>query len=133
MRDLRVARGWDRPRMARELRAVADEPVAEHHALVRMIRTWEDGSHRLSERYLLLYRRVFPGWRVNGTVLHDPDLGAVLERARRIPGPVEIDAMEAAAARDERSAALFARIRDMERQLGALREAAEELFGAGDE
>ena len=46
------------PKTARELRRVASEPVAAPDALVRMIRGWERGDHKLSERYELLYRRL---------------------------------------------------------------------------
>jgi hypothetical protein len=92
LRSLRVSRHWDVDRMARELHHAADEPVAAHHALVRMIRSWEGGAHKVSERYLLLYRRVFPEeWPVNGTA--PPDPAAVLERARRVPGDAAIDAI----------------------------------------
>ncbi|MGH3403808.1 MAG: hypothetical protein ACRDRJ_15115 [Streptosporangiaceae bacterium] len=58
LRAWRRSRGWDVPRMARELRqAAADEPMPVHDALIRMIRGWERGDHRLSERYQLLYRK----------------------------------------------------------------------------
>jgi tetratricopeptide (TPR) repeat protein len=44
------------PQLARQLRHVSEEPVAAHDGLVRMIRSWERGTHALSERYELLYR-----------------------------------------------------------------------------
>ena len=46
------------PELARRLRRAADEPIAAHDGLVRMIRAWERGDHRPSERYELLYRRL---------------------------------------------------------------------------
>ena len=50
------SRGWDVPEMARRLRrAAGDDPLPEHSDLVRMIRRWERGTYRLSERYELLY------------------------------------------------------------------------------
>jgi hypothetical protein len=50
------------PELARQLRRAASEPIAAHDGLVRMIRGWERGDHRLSERYELLYRRLgLPG------------------------------------------------------------------------
>lgn len=58
LREWRRSRGWDVPETARQLRAAADEPVAAHDGLVRMIRAWERGDHELSERYELLYRRL---------------------------------------------------------------------------
>ena len=54
----RRSRGWDVPGLARRLRRAADEPVAAHEGLIRMIRAWERGDHRLSERYELLYRKL---------------------------------------------------------------------------
>ena len=58
LREWRRSRGWDVPELARRLRRAADEPVAAHDGLVRMIRAWERGDHRPSERYELLYRRL---------------------------------------------------------------------------
>src|SRR6516162_4466045 len=58
LREWRRSRGWDVPELARRLRRAADEPVAAHEGLVRMIRAWERGDHRPSERYELLYRRL---------------------------------------------------------------------------
>jgi tetratricopeptide (TPR) repeat protein len=62
LRDWRRSRGWDVPELARQLRRAASEPVAAHDGLIRMIRAWERGDHRLSERYELLYRKLgLPG------------------------------------------------------------------------
>ena len=58
LREWRRSRGWDVPELARQLRRAAYEPVAAHDALVRMIRAWERGDHRPSERYELLYRKL---------------------------------------------------------------------------
>ena len=58
LREWRRSRGWDVPELARQLRRAASDPVAAHDALVRMIRSWERGDHRLSERYELLYRKL---------------------------------------------------------------------------
>lgn len=56
LRAQRRSRGWDVPDMARRLRrAAGDDPLPEHGDLVRMIRRWERGTYRLSERYELLY------------------------------------------------------------------------------
>ena len=56
LREWRRSRGWDVPEMARRLRRSANEPIAAHDGLVRMIRGWERGDHEISERYELLYR-----------------------------------------------------------------------------
>src|SRR5581483_8673728 len=58
LREWRRSRGWDVPELARRLRRASDEPIAAHEGLIRMIRAWERGDHRLSERYELLYRRL---------------------------------------------------------------------------
>jgi hypothetical protein len=48
--------------MARELRRAArdaDQDVAAHHGLVKMIPLWEQGRRAPRERYRLLYLKVF--------------------------------------------------------------------------
>jgi transcriptional regulator with XRE-family HTH domain len=68
LREWRRSRGWDVPELARRLRRAADEPIAAHEGLVRMIRAWERGDHRPSERYELLYRRLgLPPGNENGS------------------------------------------------------------------
>jgi transcriptional regulator with XRE-family HTH domain len=106
LRKWREAKGWDVPRMARELRKVArgsGEDVAAHHGLVKMIPQWERGNRAPRERYRLLYHRVFAdtlgdlsqGLALGtGVVLR---LAEVRSRAARLPGPDEIRALEAAA------------------------------------
>ena len=62
LRRWREAKGWDVPRMARELRKVAKdsgEDVAAHHGLVKMIPQWERGGRVPRERYRLLYLKIF--------------------------------------------------------------------------
>lgn len=55
LRAWRRARGWDVPETARRLRKAAKgAPVADHEALVRMVRRWEREGLR-TERYELLY------------------------------------------------------------------------------
>ncbi len=58
LREWRRSCGWDVPELARQLRRAASDPVAAHDALVRMIRAWERGDHRPSERYELVYRKL---------------------------------------------------------------------------
>lgn len=59
LRAWRRSRGWDVPQMARELRRTARETsqsVASQAGLIQMIYAWERGTHKLSERYELLYQ-----------------------------------------------------------------------------
>jgi transcriptional regulator with XRE-family HTH domain len=106
LRLLRESRGWDVPRMARELRNAAKdtgEDVAAHHGLVKMIPQWERGNRAPRERYRLLYLKIFqdtagglpPGAAV-GTELA-LRLAEVRFRAASLPGPGEVRALEAAA------------------------------------
>jgi hypothetical protein len=62
LRLWRESRGWDVPRMARELRRAArdtGEDLAAHHGLVKMIPQWERGDRAPRERYRLLYLKIF--------------------------------------------------------------------------
>jgi transcriptional regulator with XRE-family HTH domain len=106
LRSWREAKGWDVPRMARELRKAArdtGEDVAAHHGLVKMIPQWERGGRAPRERYRLLYLKVFadlagglsPGMAVGVDVAMR--LAAVRSRAASLPGPDQIRALEAAA------------------------------------
>src|SRR6266566_1936948 len=60
LRRWRLSRRWDVPRLAREFIKAADEPLATVRGLTHMINAWERGARRPSERYWLLYLRVFP-------------------------------------------------------------------------
>jgi hypothetical protein len=119
LRLWRQSRGWDVPRMARELRKAAQdsgEDVAAHHGLVRMIPQWERGNRAPRERYRLLYLKVFEDL---GDLSHGMALGAdvaqrlaeVRSRAASLPGPGEIKALEAAALARPREAMTPAGIR----------------------
>jgi transcriptional regulator with XRE-family HTH domain len=120
LRRWREAKGWDVPRMARELRKVArdsGEDVAAHHGLVKMIPQWERGSRAPRERYRLLYLKIF------ADTLSDLSQGMLLgtnavlrlaevrSRAAHLPGPDEIKALEAAALAEPRKTMSPAEIR----------------------
>jgi len=120
LRLWRESKGWDVPRMARELRKAAKdtgEDVAAHHGLVKMIPQWERGKRAPRERYRLLYLKVFediagamsPGMAI-GTGLA-MRLAAVRSRAASLPGPDQIRALEAAALAKPRKAMTPAEIR----------------------
>jgi transcriptional regulator with XRE-family HTH domain len=105
LRVWRESRGWDVPRMARELRKAArdsGEDVAAHHGLVRMIPQWERGNRAPRERYRLLYLKILND--ALGSLPHGMDtldlalrLAEVRSRAASLPGPGQIRALEAAA------------------------------------
>ena len=60
LRRWRLSRRWDVSRLAREFITAADEPLATLRGLTHMINAWERGARQPSERYWLLYLRVFP-------------------------------------------------------------------------
>jgi len=137
LRVWRQAKGWDVPRMARELRKIAKdsgEDVAAHHGLVKMIPQWERGNRVPRERYQLLYRKIF------GSALGDLSqemafstdfvlrLAEVRARAARLPGPDEIRAVEAAALAKPSEATTPAEIRALAAQaIAHLYEVADKL------
>ena len=95
LRRWREGKGWDVPRMARELRRAArdsGEDVAAHHGLVKMIPQWERGGRVPRERYRLLYVKIFAD--ALGDLSQGMALGAdaalrlaeVRSRAARLPG-----------------------------------------------
>jgi transcriptional regulator with XRE-family HTH domain len=119
LRQWREAKGWDVPRMARELRKAArdsGEDVAAHHGLVKMIPQWERGNRAPRERYRLLYLKVFTD--ALGGLPHGMDavdlalrLAEVRSRATSLPGPSQIRALEAAALAKPRQTMTPAEIR----------------------
>jgi transcriptional regulator with XRE-family HTH domain len=139
LRQWRESKGWDVPRMARELRKAArdtGEDVAAHHGLVKMIPQWERGNRAPRERYRLLYLKVFgdmardlsPGL-AYGTEFA-MRLAAVRSRAASLPGPEEIRALETAALAKPRPAMTPAEIRALAAEsIASLHEVAGKLAG----
>jgi transcriptional regulator with XRE-family HTH domain len=136
LRRWRQSKGWDVPRMARELRKAArdsGEDVAAHHGLVKMIPQWERGNRAPRERYRLLYLKVFAD--MLGGLPHGIDaadlalrLAQVRSRAAGLPGPGQIRALEAAALAKPRAAMTAAEIRALaEEAIAHLHEVAGEL------
>ena len=112
LRGWRESRGWDVPRMAREIRKAAresGEDVAAHHGLVKMISQWERGNRAPRERYRLLYLRIFQGDLGDFSQLMGLGVAAALQiaeiraRAARLPGAGEIEALETGALAKPRS------------------------------
>jgi hypothetical protein len=118
---------WDVSRLAREFITAADEPLATLRGLMHMINAWERGVRRPSERYWLLYLRIFPEC-ANGEMANGGP-----KEAGALPGIAEIDALDAATLsslcseepRDIR--ALAARVRALEQQIAGLSRRLEEL------
>ena len=127
LRRWRLSRRWDVPRLAREFIKAADEPLATVRGLTHMINAWERGARRPSERYWLLYLRVFPEC-VNGETAN----GAAKE-ARPLASISEINAIDAATLSQMGSMesgdirALAARLRALEQQIAGLTRSLEEL------
>ena len=125
LRRWRLSRRWDVSRLAREFIKAADEPLATVRGLMHMINAWERGARRPSERYWLLYLRVFPEC-ANG-----PEEAGAL--AGELPGTAEINALDAplssASSVDQGDVrALAATVRALEQQIAGLSKRVEELF-----
>jgi hypothetical protein len=137
LRLWRESKGWDVPRMARELRKAASdtgEDVAAHHGLVKMIPQWERGNRVPRERYRLLYLRIFDdmaGGLSPGTAFGTEfalRLAAVRSRAASLPGPDQIRALEAAALAKPRKTMTTAEIRALaEEAIASLHQVAAQL------
>jgi hypothetical protein len=94
LRRWRLSRRWDVSRLAREFIAAADEPLATLRGLMHMINAWERGARKPSERYWLLYLRVFPECASGETAIDGPKEAGTL--AEELPYTTEINAMETA-------------------------------------
>jgi len=132
LRRWRLSRRWDVSRLAREFIAAADEPLATLRGLMHMINAWERGVRRPSERYWLLYLRVFPECAIGETP--NDDLGS----AEALGATAEIDAMRTVTLgsadgvdpRDFRALATTVRI--LEQQIARLTTRLEELSRNGN-
>ena len=138
LRQWRESKGWDVPRMARELRKAArdtGEDVAAHRGLVKMIPQWERGDRAPCERYRLLYLKVskdIASGRSPGLAYGTQfamRLAAVRSRAASMPGPDQIRALEAAALAKPRRTMTPAEIRALAAEAIA---SPHEVAGQGD-
>jgi hypothetical protein len=132
LRRWRLSRTWDVSRLAREFIAAADEPLATLRGLTHMINAWERGARRPSERYWLLYLRVFP---------ECVDVETANGSARQtgaLPGTAEIDATGTATLGSPADVdpgdfrALAATVRVLEQQIAGLSTRLEELSRNGN-
>jgi len=94
LRRWRLSRRWDVSRLAREFIKAADEPLATVRGLTHMINAWERGARRPSERYWLLYLRVFSESADGAEAKGSLEEAAAL--AEEPPAAAEVNAMEAA-------------------------------------
>lgn len=128
LRRWRLSRRWDVSRLAREFVAAADEPLASLRGLMHMINAWERGASKPSERYWLLYLRVFPDYANADMANGGPG------EATELPGIAEINAMQAVTPGSLRSVdavdirALAATVRALEQQIAAVSRRVEELL-----
>lgn len=109
LRQWRLSRRWDVSRLAREFIKAADEPLATLRGLRHMINAWERGARRPSERYWLLYLRVFPECAI-GIAGSD-----AMEPATPSPTPSPAPSQDAGDVR-----ALAATVRALEQQIAGL-------------
>jgi hypothetical protein len=132
LRRWRLSRRWDVSRLAREFIAAADEPLATLRGLMHMINAWERGVRRPSERYWLLYLRLFPecaiGETPNGDLGSAEALGATAEIDAM--GTVTLSSADGVDPRDFRALATTVRI--LEQQIARLTTRLEELSRNGN-
>jgi hypothetical protein len=131
LRRWRLYRRWDVSRLAREFIAAADEPLATLRGLMHMINAWERGARRPSERYWLLYLRVFPECASVETAIGGPEEAEAL--AEELPCTAEINAVDTADLSPAPSvdpgdiSALVATVRALEQQIAGLSRRLDEL------
>jgi hypothetical protein len=133
LRRWRLSRRWDVSRLAREFIAAADEPLATVRGLKHMIYAWERGDRKPSERYWLLYLRVFPECASVETAidgLNEPEdqssaaeINTMATVASSSPEPQDIGALVATVrALEQRIAGLSRRVDELSRDEHAERQ-----------
>jgi hypothetical protein len=131
LRRWRLSRRWDISRLAREFIAVADEPLATLRGLMHMINAWERGARRPSERYWLLYLRLFPECANDDTAFADgPEQPADQPRGAEstISGTVPSNfALSAPSSDPQDIRALAATVRALELRIAGLTRRMDEL------
>lgn len=133
LRRWRLSRRWDVSRLAREFIKAADEPLATLHGLTHMINAWERGARRPSERYWLLYLRVFPEHANDETLIGDPEKGE--ENSRTVKSNVT-EASDSYSPRGADSAdlhTLAAAVKALEQQIARISRRLDDLSYAEQE
>jgi hypothetical protein len=128
LRRWRLSRRWDVSRLAREFIKAADEPLATLHGLTHMINAWERGARRPSERYWLLYLRLFPECVTSEVANGGLEAGAPTEE---LSGAAEVnvaDLLSSASGADQGDIrALAATVRALQQQVAGLSRRVAEL------
>ena len=136
LRRWRLSRRWDVSRLAREFITAADEPLATLRGLMHMINAWERGARKPSERYWLLYLRIFPEYATGETAVGGGQEEVPQEDealAGKQLGTTEINPMQATTLSSARSAdpkeirALAATVRALEQQIAGISRRLDEL------
>ena len=129
LRRWRLSRRWDISRLAREFIEAADEPLATLRGLKHMINAWERGARRPSERYWLLYLRVFPEC-ANGETAIAGQQESVEQPANAETNPMGIGASSSAqSAGPQEILALAATVRALEQRIAGLSRRMDQLSG----
>jgi hypothetical protein len=137
LRRWRLSRRWDVSRLAREFIKAADEPLATVRGLTHMINAWERGARRPSERYWLLYLRVFPEWATGEAAKAGLEEAGAL--AEELSGTAEVNSMEAVPASSGAGAdqgdirALAATVKALEQRIAGLSRRLDELSRDDDD
>jgi len=127
LRRWRLSRRWDVPRLAREFIKSADEPLATLRGLTHMINAWERGDRRPSERYWLLYLRLFPEFASGETAVEDQQAAGALAGITE-PGVTEPAAISPARSAEQGDVrALAATVKALEQQIAGLSRRVDEL------
>jgi len=128
LRRWRLSRRWDVSRLAREFIAAADEPLATVRGLKHMIYAWERGDRRPSERYWLLYLRVFPEFASAETAIAGPDEPEDQPRTAEIDAPTHTVAASTAPSTDPQDIrTLAATVKALEQRIAGLTRRVDEL------
>ncbi|MGH3278284.1 MAG: hypothetical protein ACRDNW_04010 [Trebonia sp.] len=123
LRRWRLSRRWDVSRLAREFIKIAEEPLATLRGLTHMINAWERGVRSPSERYWLLYLRVFPERASSETAAGEPgDAGATA--GERLPAAeasaAEVPDLSPSRGADPDLRALAATVKSLEQQIARI-------------
>jgi hypothetical protein len=127
LRRWRLSRRWDVSRLAREFIAAADEPLATVRGLKHMIYAWERGDRRPSERYWLLYLRVFPEFASGETAIGRTNEPEAPSGNTETNAPETVVSSSASSADPQDIRTLVATVRALEQRIAGLTRRVDEL------